>query len=550
MFYVGVYPAAFAASFPCAARAEARMGHMNGKKGFGKMKTVKRTLALLLALAMILALCACGDKEPKDPNLYKFGDYEVYYKGARIMNSENGEDALVMTFDFTNNSKEAASYGWTIYEKPIQNGVELESVYVITNPDTYEGVTNNYFIQVAPGETLEVGTSFKLNGMDKVEMNLSDLWDKYTYTITVDPATLPREDNATSNWGADDWDLDVTTEPSTELAEPSFTDWWEGDWYGWWLVSDCTGDYESIDGMWWDVCGTIDVQSDLTGTLELWDEDGNRNELICLADVSFLEDGTMVSESGEFMDVILAHADWLIDPGVELYDDTIVLDGFYDGVEGEYSYMVFLRPWGTLWDDMEEDMLPAYYDWYYGLVLSGTAMPDFIGGGPADISVPGGNDTPDVPVSSGSLGSYDGAMSEHSVQTLTYDSSAETMLHFKLPDENWCIDDFLPNNIQLFNSNDPYDVYDDTTYLRIQVFDTEERLARDDGYFVDLVQTDGYTVGGVALQGRTYTLFDDANIQEYYGQLPNGVWISIRMLYMTDATRPVCYAILDSLSFG
>lgn len=196
-----------------------------------------RILCLALALVMALILCACGkDKASDDPNHFDFGKYALDYKGACIMYNEYGEDALVLTFRFTNNSKEDASYGWSIYEKVIQNGAELESTYVVTDWETYESVSESYFTDVAPGESIEIRLPYKINGTDAVEATLSDLWDNYTYTITVNPAELEREDN--SNPDGDDSSLynfdsvDATpTEEETESAVAAYTDWWDGDWY-------------------------------------------------------------------------------------------------------------------------------------------------------------------------------------------------------------------------------------------------------------------------------------------------------------------------------
>lgn len=164
------------------------------------MKNVKKLVALLLAAALLLCLCACGEKKPDDPNRFDFDDYEVYYKGACIMYSESGDDAIVLKFDFTNNSKEAASYGWTIFDEAKQDGTILDSVYVITDLDTYAGVSDNYFIDAQPGETLEIGIAYKLNGTGEVTMTLSDLLDKNVYTVTADPATLERVENDYVTW--------------------------------------------------------------------------------------------------------------------------------------------------------------------------------------------------------------------------------------------------------------------------------------------------------------------------------------------------------------
>ena len=76
------------------------------------MKNKRGMLCLLLAVLMLLSLTACGkgSGETKNPNLLTVGEFELLYKGASIMKDYAGNDALVLTLDFTNNSKETADY--------------------------------------------------------------------------------------------------------------------------------------------------------------------------------------------------------------------------------------------------------------------------------------------------------------------------------------------------------------------------------------------------------------------------------------------------------
>ena len=81
------------------------------------------------------------------------------------------------------------------------------------------------------------------------------------------------------------------------------------------------GDYESMEGDWGDVCGVIDLDTDYTGTIELWDEDYTRSDPMASAQVSLSESGTgehgtVMSEGGWFTNVTLEHADWIVDPGL------------------------------------------------------------------------------------------------------------------------------------------------------------------------------------------------------------------------------------------
>lgn len=342
-----------------------------------------RILALLLALVMVLGLTACGkDKGSDDPNHYELGDYVLDYKGACIMYDEYGRDALIMTFDFTNNSKESTSAGWAITSKCMQNGVQVETAYVLADADTYESITKGHWLDVASGVTHEVKNAFQLGDMSEVSVELSELWSGKSYTITVDPSSLERIENETSG-NDDDWDLswvyddedeeandsdnEETEEPVVEESVASFTDWWEGDWYGWWIIEEADGDYADYEGYWWGAFGKIEVYDDMTGTIDIWDEDGNTENLIGASVVSFTangntEHGMMIAESGSFMGATFEPAEWVVEPAEAPYDEMIRIQGTNVGDNGSYHYSILLRPWGMLWDDVDEDDRPYYYN--------------------------------------------------------------------------------------------------------------------------------------------------------------------------------------------
>ena len=104
-------------------------------------QTKTKLLCLLLAALMLLgSLTACGKEKEKDSNLISLGDYELLYKGACIMEDSDGNDAIVLTLDFTNNGKDNASYLWSVNETVMQNGVELEAATVFADYDTFATV--------------------------------------------------------------------------------------------------------------------------------------------------------------------------------------------------------------------------------------------------------------------------------------------------------------------------------------------------------------------------------------------------------------------------
>ena len=377
-------------------------------------QTKTKFLCLLLAAVMLLSLTACGKDKAKDSNLIKLGDCELLYKSACIMEDSDGNDAIVLTLDFTNNGKENASYLWSVDETLMQNGTELEVATVFLDYDSFESAVDSQFKDVAPGATLEVRTAYLLQDTSSpVEVTFEQIFGKKSGKIIIDPSTLSRETAAC----VDQTDVGGLTTPAG--TGDTLLDWWNGEWYGWWKMSGCYGDYESMEGSWWDVCGVIDIGTDYTGTITLWDEDYTRSEPMASAQVSLSEagtgeHGTVMSEGGWFTNVALEHADWIIDPALLDYDDMIWISGDYEDGDDEFHYDIYLRPWGLYWNDMEEDAYPySYTDWYLPLIDAGKSMPDAIG---ADAPSDSGNTGAATTNSAGKVSGGDGIVTEEQVQ--------------------------------------------------------------------------------------------------------------------------------------
>ena len=186
-------------------------------------QTKTRLLCLLLAALMLLSLTACGKDKAADSNLIQLGDYTLLYKGACIMEDSDGNDAIVLTLDFTNNSKENASYLWSVDETFMQNGAELEVATVFADSETFDTVIADQFTEIAPGATLEVRTAYVLRDTTgEVKATFEEMLGSKNGTITIDPATLSRETVS-------------HTQPETTLPDPTddtLLDWWNGEWYG------------------------------------------------------------------------------------------------------------------------------------------------------------------------------------------------------------------------------------------------------------------------------------------------------------------------------
>ena len=319
---------------------------------------MKKIVSLALALVLVLSLTACGGKDggkSADPNLGKYigteysSNGDTWYSLADLYDSESyielksgGKGVFCL-------GGEATDIKWS-----------LESDGSLT--------------------LMRDGLESKCVLQDGCIM-LGDLWGNEVYI-------LYEKEGASS---------------SQEKTGDDLLDWWNGDWYGWWTMTDCEGYYENMEGGWWDICGNIDIGADKTGVVRLWDEDYSRDSLMAKVNVTLSsagtgEHGTMTSEDGQFTDIAIEHADWIVDPGLADWDDLICIDGDYENGDDAFYYEIYLRPWGTYWDDADEGSRPkSYDDWYLPLIKAGKSMPDAIGSDvPAETDPSGAAATPDA----------------------------------------------------------------------------------------------------------------------------------------------------------
>ena len=350
---------------------------------------MKKCFAAILAIIMLFSLAACGGKDKGSDEggdkaeTVVLDEYSAVFKGYTFTKDDEGNDAIVLTYDFKNGSKTEQSFAWAFLYEATQAGEALGSPGFDEN---YEPITANYEEEVQPGKSLEVKFALTLvNTTDDVTITFSDFYyHEYIQTIKL------------SDSGGSLKPIDDPKEPETQLTE--LQQWWNGDWYGWWAVSMPGGFYkeDGWDGMYWDCCAELDIDAKGIGTLKMWDEDLPKDDPLAEIDLSVSRDygsgdmGAAYSEGGYFLDMQLGHTDIIIDPSLCDYENFIVINLFYEDEQGDFSLHLYLRPWGQDWTDVSdadntmpyEDMLPNYYyDWYLPAIENGADMPDAIGGG-------------------------------------------------------------------------------------------------------------------------------------------------------------------------
>lgn len=152
-----------------------------------------------------------------------------------------------------------------------------------------------------------------------------------------------------------------------------------GDWYGWWAISEVyEGDTEMV-GNWWDACASLYMNWDGTAEMILWDEDTTWSEPLATVtlEVTVQDNGVVgfVSTGGDFMGNPVEYGEWIFYSNDTEYINTLGFFGEYQEEGLSMEFYFFLRPWGTLWDDIAQidsnDMPYYYYDWYLPLLEEG-----------------------------------------------------------------------------------------------------------------------------------------------------------------------------------
>ncbi len=315
---------------------------------------MKRTGVLLLAAALLLALCACTRQTQSAVGLGRFhgeqvsvygGDWqpmdEVYSGQTYLALNTGGEGVFCV-------DGEAAAVEWA---------AEGGRLTLTMGSARCEG-------------TLDANT---------IEIGFFDADIRMRFSRSPSAAPLLSEQ---------------PQEPAGETdTEPEYAAYWAGDWYGWHVITDASEDLQYLKDTAWDACAHISVRGQ-TGTLTVWDTENEPGELLLRASTAFSAGttgaGCMTADSGTYLDCDLTDG-FQCDPGaseVQSFDHMILIWGRAEDENGGWvRFRIYLRPWGMDWEDVRtgdtrgclyRNMLPPDYDsWYVPLLARGTAkMPD------------------------------------------------------------------------------------------------------------------------------------------------------------------------------
>ena len=152
---------------------------------------------ILVALFAFFAVASSSDGEKTEQDAGKadaqnadsnVGEYSVDIKSARLTENYEGKPVVVITYGFTNNSDDAASFGVAFDDNVYQNGVGLEKAYVLKDGDPYDSA--NQLKDIKTGASLDVEVPYILNDTETdVEVEVEELFglndDMVTRTFSI-----------------------------------------------------------------------------------------------------------------------------------------------------------------------------------------------------------------------------------------------------------------------------------------------------------------------------------------------------------------------------
>lgn len=170
------------------------------KKKNKKKWIIIAVVAVVIILIVVIASGGSDDSSSEDSNASAvtsavsaeseekandtLGDFKCVVKGAKLCKDLTGKDAVLITYEFTNNSDSAVSFDVALDARAYQDGVGLETAILDEDTDYLD-------VDIKPGVTKEVKKAYNLRDTStEIEIEVSELIsfsdDKIVTTVEID----------------------------------------------------------------------------------------------------------------------------------------------------------------------------------------------------------------------------------------------------------------------------------------------------------------------------------------------------------------------------
>lgn len=352
-------------------------------------------------------------------------------------------------------------------------------------------------------------------------------------------------------------DGDGMTSSDGEIGEDGYTAAqrkWNGAWYGsFQVVEQKNFDYLS-DGAVYDALMVIDLGTDNKGTFDLYvfnDYDAPAAAGECEATETSLT-ATSVEMLGQDLDSVY---NWMLLPRQD-YTDQYCMGDTFEQDEYYMEFMVFMKPWGASWDKEIADgynLLPPAMDEYNDLIAEGEMPP--VGEAPigyagaeaqgATAEAPVENTTETPAQSAAPAEGFDSGTITETVSDYSKDASIDVSV--TLPESGWKLSHEL-TTMYLYNVDDPEHLFSGDPRIQFDIYPSSDKLNYYEKNYENLKDEGTRTIGGVELKARSYK---NVGMQwtEYYGEVPGGGWLSIKISKVDIGAGSEGDAVLNSISF-
>lgn len=108
-------------------------------------------------------------------------DYQISISKTEFITDSNGDPAIRVYFDYTNNSADTSTFFMSIYYRAMQDGIELSTIW----PDQEVAEDENDSVDVAPGDSITTAEVYRLRSSSPVEIEVYSNWGSNGYGIVV-----------------------------------------------------------------------------------------------------------------------------------------------------------------------------------------------------------------------------------------------------------------------------------------------------------------------------------------------------------------------------
>lgn len=148
--------------------------------------------------------------------------------------------------------------------------------------------------------------------------------------------------------------------------------------YGWWNIGDAGEQWQEYKGMSFDCCAVIEFDEGGNAEFIMWDEDSSYKSPLARVKVNIGEGNSVVADKGAFIDCEISESNLCFNTETQ-FEDLIIAELAYSDDRGVFNSVIYLRPWGTEWEDIQQDapeLMPYHYEsWYLPLIEAGSQMP-------------------------------------------------------------------------------------------------------------------------------------------------------------------------------